>query len=294
MLAIARVLRTGADFLVLDEPTEGLAPVIVAADRRRVLDAIRRRGMTVLLVEQNFRFAAGSRIATMSWRRHDRRYDRRAPTSRESMARLEAYLGRLRERAGDVAQRDSSASFSLGLINGSFYAMLSLGLAIVFGLLGIVNVAQGAFYMLGAFLAWIAAAPLRHRLLAGAGARAAADGRSSASLLERTIICRVYNLDHLYGLLLTLGIFQVMQGFSFIGTAPRACPILSPSALTGGHNLGFMFLPNYRAWVVVASLAICFGTWYAIEQHAARRLSARRDRESDAGARLRHQRARCW
>jgi branched-chain amino acid transport system permease protein len=153
----------------------------------------------------------------------------------------------------------------LGLINGSFYAMLSLGLAIIFGLLGIVNVAQGALYMLGAFVAWMLLtyfgigywpafilAPLAVGLL--------------GIVIERTIIRRIYDLDHLYGLLLTLGIFQIIQGLFvyWYGTAGLSYPY--PSALTGGHNLGFMFLPNYRAWVVVISLMICFGTWYAIEK----------------------------
>ena len=157
------------------------------------------------------------------------------------------------------------AQLLLGLINGSFYAMLSLGLAIVFGLLGIVNVAQGAFYMLGAFLAWIGLihfgigywpalvlVPLLTALIGIA--------------IERTIICRIYQLDHLYGLLLTLGIFQVMQGLFVYWYGTAGLSYSTPSALTGGHNLGFMYLPNYRAWVVVASLAICFGTWYAIER----------------------------
>jgi branched-chain amino acid transport system permease protein len=157
------------------------------------------------------------------------------------------------------------AQLLLGLINGSFYAMLSLGLAIVFGLLGIVNVAQGAFYMLGAFLAWIGlthfgigywpALVLVPLLTAVVGI-----------VLERTIICRVYQLDHLYGLLLTLGIFQVMQGLFVYWYGTAGMSYSTPSALIGGHNLGFMYLPNYRAWVVGASLAICFGTWYAIER----------------------------
>jgi len=153
----------------------------------------------------------------------------------------------------------------LGLINGSFYAMLSLGLSIIFGLLGIVNIAQGAFYMLGAFVAWIL---LNHF---GIGYWAALVLAPLAAglvgiAIERTIIRRIYQLDHLYGLLLTLGIFQVMQGLFvyWYGTAGLSYPY--PSVLTGGRNIGFMFLPNYRAWVVVASLAICFGTWYAIER----------------------------
>ena len=153
----------------------------------------------------------------------------------------------------------------LGLINGAFYAMLSLGLSIVFGLLGIVNIAQGAFYMLGAFVAWMLftwlglgywfalfLSPLAAALLGIA--------------LERSFIRLVYQLDHLYGLLLTLGIFQVMQGLFvyWYGTAGLSYPY--PRELTGGHNIGFMFLPTYRAWVVAVSLAICFGTWYAIER----------------------------
>jgi branched-chain amino acid transport system permease protein len=157
------------------------------------------------------------------------------------------------------------AQLLLGLINGSFYAMLSLGLAVIFGLLGIVNVAQGAFYMLGAFVAWMAltyygigywpALLLAPLLTAIVGI-----------LLERTIICRIYQLDHLYGLLLTLGIFQVMQGLFVYWYGTAGLSYATPSLLTGGHNLGFMYLPNYRAWVVAASLAICFGTWYAIER----------------------------
>ena len=155
----------------------------------------------------------------------------------------------------------------LGLINGSFYAMLSLGLAIVFGLLGIVNAAQGAFYMLGAFFAWMLGSISRHRLLAGAAAGAARRSRCSACCSNARIITRVYNLDHLYGLLLTLGLFQIIQGLFVYWYGTSGQPYDNPpSALTGGHNLGFMFMPNYRAWVVVASLILCFGTWYAIEK----------------------------
>jgi branched-chain amino acid transport system permease protein len=153
----------------------------------------------------------------------------------------------------------------LGLINGSFYAMLSLGLAIVFGLLGIVNAAQGAFYMLGAFVAWGLAQYLGigywpSLLIAPLGVAL------FGMLLERTIIKRVYNLDHLYGLLLTLGLFQIIQGMFVYWYGTSGQPYDNPELLTGGHNLGFMFMPNYRAWVVVASLILCFGTWYAIER----------------------------
>jgi branched-chain amino acid transport system permease protein len=157
------------------------------------------------------------------------------------------------------------AQLLLGLINGSFYAMLSLGLAIVFGLLGIVNVAQGAFYMLGAFLAWIA---LTHFGIGYWPALVLVPLLTAlvGIVLERTIIRWVYQLDHLYGLLLTLGIFQVMQGLFVYWYGTAGLSYSTPYPLTGGHNLGFMYLPNYRAWVVAASLAICFGTWYAIER----------------------------
>lgn len=157
------------------------------------------------------------------------------------------------------------AQLLLGLINGSFYAMLSLGLAIVFGLLGIVNVAQGAFYMLGAFLAWIG---LTHYGIGYWPALVLVPLLTAlvGIVLERTIICRVYQLDHLYGLLLTLGIFQVMQGLFVYWYGTAGLSYATPSVLASGHNLGFMYLPNYRAWVVAASLAICFGTWYAIER----------------------------
>jgi branched-chain amino acid transport system permease protein len=157
------------------------------------------------------------------------------------------------------------AQLLLGLINGSFYAMLSLGLAIVFGLLGIVNVAQGAFYMLGAFLAWIA---LTHFGIGYWPALVLVPLLTAliGIVIERTIICWVYQLDHLYGLLLTLGIFQVMQGMFVYWYGTAGLSYSTPHALTSGHNLGFMYLPNYRAWVVAASLAICFGTWYAIER----------------------------
>ena len=153
----------------------------------------------------------------------------------------------------------------LGLINGSFYAMLSLGLAIVFGLLGIVNAAQGAFYMLGAFFAWMLGQYLGigywpSLVLAPIGVAI------FGIAMERTIIKRVYNLDHLYGLLLTLGLFQIIQGMFVYWYGTSGQPYDYPSQLAGGHNLGFMFMPNYRAWVVVVSVILCFGTWYAIER----------------------------
>jgi branched-chain amino acid transport system permease protein len=153
----------------------------------------------------------------------------------------------------------------VGLINGSFYAMLSLGLAIIFGLLGITNIAQGAFYMLGAFTSWM--------LLRWAGL-----GYFPAlilspltvglvgAIIEKILLSRVYRLDHTYGLLLTFGLMMFIQGIYvyFFATAGRPYPV--PPALAGGFDLGFMFLPRYRAWVVAASVAVCLVTWFAIEK----------------------------
>jgi len=153
----------------------------------------------------------------------------------------------------------------VGLINGSFYAVLSLGLAIIFGLLNIINFTHGAQYMMGAFLAWIGltkfglpywAALVVVPLLVGA----------LGMVIERTMLKRLYHLDHLYGLLLTFGLALVIEGFFFneYGSSGQSYDV--PDALTGGTHLGFIFLPNYRAWVVVASLAVCIATWFLIER----------------------------
>jgi branched-chain amino acid transport system permease protein len=153
----------------------------------------------------------------------------------------------------------------LGLINGAFYAMLSLGLAVIFGMLNVVNFAHGALYMAGAFTAWLlleqleigywlalVLAPLLVGLLGVA--------------IERTMLRWLYKLDHLYGLLLTFGLALIIEGLfrNEYGSSGQAYAM--PEALTGGHNLGFMFLPNYRGWVVVFSLAICLLTWFVIER----------------------------
>jgi branched-chain amino acid transport system permease protein len=153
----------------------------------------------------------------------------------------------------------------LGLVNGSFYAMLSLGLAVIFGLMGVVNFAHGAFYTLGAFAAllglqllginyWVAliAAPL----VVGALGMA----------VERLLLRRVYGLDPLYGLLLTFGLALICEGSlnQVFGATGQSYPV--PGALAGGFNLGFMFLPLYRAWVIAVSIVVCFGTWYVIER----------------------------
>ena len=153
----------------------------------------------------------------------------------------------------------------LGLVNGAFYALLSLGLAVIFGLLGIVNFAHGALYMLGAFSAWIMLdkfginywlalllAPLSVGLL--------------GVVIERLFLKRLYKLDPLYGLLLTFGLALIAEGIfrELYGVSGQTYDV--PELLSGATNLGFMVLPNYRTWVVLVSLAVCLGTWYLIER----------------------------
>jgi len=153
----------------------------------------------------------------------------------------------------------------LGLVNGSFYAMLSLGLAVIFGLLNVINFAHGALYMMGAVFAWmgltyfglnywvmLALAPLLVGLF--------------GIVIERLLLRHLYKLDHLYGLLLTFGLVLLIEGLfrSFYGVS--GLPYSVPEQLEGATNLGFMIMPNYRAWVVVASLVVCFGTWFVIER----------------------------
>jgi branched-chain amino acid transport system permease protein len=153
----------------------------------------------------------------------------------------------------------------LGLVNGSFYAMLSLGLAVIFGLLNVINFSHGALYMVGAFLAYIGVtqfglnywmmlvlAPLLVGLL--------------GILIERTMLRWLYKLDHLYGLLLTFGLTLLLEGLfrSVYGVSGQTLEV--PEQLAGATNLGFMILPNYRAWVVAASVVVCLGTWFVIEK----------------------------
>ena len=153
----------------------------------------------------------------------------------------------------------------LGLVNGSFYAMLSLGLAVIFGLLNVINFSHGALYMMGAFLAWmglnyfevnywvmLVVAPL----LVGV----------FGIIIEKTMLRWLYKLDHLYGLLFTFGVTLVLEGVfrSFYGVSGQAYPV--PELLEGATDLGFMILPNYRAWVVLASLFVCLSTWFVIEK----------------------------
>ena len=153
----------------------------------------------------------------------------------------------------------------LGLINGAFYAMLSLGLAIIFGLLNIINFAHGAQYMLGAFCAWF----LLNALGIGywpALIIAPIVVGAFGILIERLLLRWIYKLDHLYGLLLTFGLALIIEGLFRQQYGSSGQPYSIPSQLQGGQNLGFMFLPNYRAWVIFASIVICFGTWFLIER----------------------------
>lgn len=153
----------------------------------------------------------------------------------------------------------------LGLINGSFYAVLSLGLAVIFGLLNIINFSHGALYMVGAFVAWLGlehfglnywAALLVAPLVVGL----------LGIVIERLLLKHLYKLDHLYGLLLTFGLALIAEGVfrNAYGSSGQSYPV--PEVLQGGVDLGFMFMPLYRGWVVVAALSVCAITWYLIER----------------------------
>jgi branched-chain amino acid transport system permease protein len=154
----------------------------------------------------------------------------------------------------------------LGLINGAFYALLSLGLAVIFGLLNIINFAHGALYMMGAFGAWLILEYLGIGYWAALIISPVVVGLLGV-VLERFFLKRIYKLDHLYGLLLTFGIALIIEGVfrNYYGVSGQTYDAV-PDLLRGGTNLGFMFLPLYRGWVVVASIIVCFGTWYAIER----------------------------
>src|SRR4051794_3180782 len=154
---------------------------------------------------------------------------------------------------------------TLGLINGSFYACLSLGLAVIFGMLNIINFAHGALFMMGAFVAWMLLsyagigyfpALIVVPLVVGA----------FGLLLEKTIISRLYKLDHLYGLLLTFGLALILEGLARNAFGSSGMPYRIPQSLQGATNLGFMFMPNYRGWVVLAAAALCLVTWIVIEK----------------------------
>ncbi|HLB07200.1 MAG TPA: branched-chain amino acid ABC transporter permease [Alphaproteobacteria bacterium] len=153
----------------------------------------------------------------------------------------------------------------VGLINGSFYAILSLGLAIIFGLLRIINFSHGAQYMLGAFVAWLALTHLGLGYWAALILAPLAVGLAGLAI-ERFMLRRLYRFDHLYGLLLTFGLALVIEGLfsNFYGVSGNSYPV--PEVFAGGTNLGFMVLPNYRGWVVIASAVLCGFTWFLIER----------------------------
>ena len=162
----------------------------------------------------------------------------------------------------------SQALFSqllIGLINGSFYALLSLGLAVIFGMLNIINFTHGAQYMLGAFVAYLL---LQHTGIGYWPALIAAPilVGITGMVIERTMLQWLYKLDHLYGLLLTFGLALIIEGLARNYYGSAGLPYQMPEVLVGGYDLGFMRLPIYRAWVIVASLAVCLGTWFVIER----------------------------
>ncbi len=153
----------------------------------------------------------------------------------------------------------------LGLVNGSFYAMLSLGLAVIFGLLGIVNFAHGALYMIGAYVAWLSLEKLGLNYWAALLLAPLVVGAMGAAI-ERTLLKPLYRVDPIYSLLLTFGLALIAEGLfrDQFGVSGQQYPV--PELLQGATNLGFMVLPNYRAWVVFASLSVCLVTWFVIEK----------------------------
>jgi branched-chain amino acid transport system permease protein len=153
----------------------------------------------------------------------------------------------------------------LGLINGAFYAMLSLGLAVIFGMLNIINFAHGALFMMGAFVAWILLDQLGIGYFPALILAPLIVGVFGV-ILERTIISRLYKLDHLYGLLLTFGLSLVIEGLFRNAYGSSGLPYRIPDVLQGATNLGFMYMPNYRGWVVLAAVVVCFSTWAIIEK----------------------------
>ena len=169
----------------------------------------------------------------------------------------------------------------LGLINGAFYALLSLGLAVIFGMLNIINFAHGALFMLGAFVAWMMLTPNTWLAMIDPALQvpewlslgywpaliiAPLIVGAFGLLLERTIISRLYKLDHLYGLLLTFGMALIIEGLARNAFGSSGMPYRIPDALQGATDLGFMYMPNYRGWVVVAAAIVCLTTWLLIEK----------------------------
>ena len=153
----------------------------------------------------------------------------------------------------------------IGLINGSFYALLSLGLAVIFGMLNIINFSHGAQYMMGAFTAFLLLQQLDVNYFVALAAAPIIVGIVGI-VIERTMLQWLYRLDHLYGLLLTFGLVLIIEGIFRHLYGSSGQPYEVPDLLKGGRNLGFMFLPNYRAWVIGVSLVVCLATWFVIER----------------------------
>ncbi len=165
----------------------------------------------------------------------------------------------------DIPTQALFGQLLIGLINGAFYALLSLGLAVIFGMLNIINFAHGALYMMGAFFAWFLLAYFHigywpALILAPLGVAL------FGMIVERLLLKRIAGLDPIYGLLLTFGVALIVQGLFQNAFGASGLPYDPPPSLQGGHNLGFMYLPDYRAWTIVFSLAVCLSTWLVIEK----------------------------
>ncbi len=277
MLAIARILRTGARFLMLDEPTEGLAPVIIQQIGRTMAE-FKNEGFTILLVEQNFRFAstfadryfvmehgriidsfASSELAQNMDALHDisasggvMTISSRPGENERRRRTVDPAFGRRRWQSRHLPQH--LQQLLVGLINGSFYALLSLGLAVIFGMLNIVNFAHGAFYMMGAFGAYF--------LLNGAGLdywwalilSPLAIGAFGA-LIEVVFLKRLAGFDPLYSLLLTFGLALIFQGLFQNLLGASGLPYRPLNSFAAAAISASCFCPIYRGWVIVASAA---------------------------------------
>src|SRR5580693_799615 len=165
----------------------------------------------------------------------------------------------------DIPSQALFGQLLIGLINGSFYALLSLGLAVIFGMLNIINFTHGAQYMMGAFVAYLLLQLAGLNYWVALVVTPIAVGVTGV-VIERLFLQRLYQLDHLYGLLLTFGLALIIQGVFRNYYGSSGLPYQVPSQLQGGRNLGFMFLPNYRAWVIVFSAVVCLATWFVIER----------------------------
>jgi len=165
----------------------------------------------------------------------------------------------------DIPSQALFGQLLIGLINGSFYALLSLGLAVIFGMLNIINFTHGAQYMMGAFVAYLLLQHWGLNYWVALLVAPVAVGLTGV-VVERLFLRWLYKLDHLYGLLLTFGLALIIQGVFRNYYGSSGLPYQMPELLRGGRNLGFMFLPNYRAWVIVFSLAVCLATWFVIER----------------------------